>query len=46
MLAASRPFRTMADELISLAKQYGTSMLRNAFALAAAINIEDGELEF
>ncbi len=46
MSAASQPFRTIADELISLAKQYGALMLRNAFALAAVLNIEDGELGF
>jgi hypothetical protein len=33
-----------AEALISLSRQYGTFMLRNALALACALNIEDGEL--
>lgn len=32
-----------ALEVLSLAKRYGTSVLRNALALAAAMQIEDGE---
>jgi len=35
-----------AHELISLAQQYGGFMLRNAFALAVALEIEDGEQGF
>ena len=31
-----------ADELLFLAREYGTFMLRNALALAAALEIEDG----
>jgi len=32
-----------AREILHLAKKYGTSILRNALALAEAMNIEDGE---
>lgn len=32
-----------AAVLVMLAKQYGTSVLANALALAAALGIEDGE---
>lgn len=35
-----------AREVLQLAQQYGTSILRNALALAAAMNIEDGEAGF
>jgi len=31
-----------ACEVIQLARKYGTSILRNALALASAMNIEDG----
>ena len=31
-----------ARELLQIARRYGTSILRNALALAAAMNIEDG----
>jgi len=31
-----------AREIVLLAQSYGTSILRNALALAAAMNIEDG----
>lgn len=31
-----------ATEVIGLAQKYGTSILRNALALAAALEIEDG----
>lgn len=31
-----------AKELLSLARTYGTSILRNALALASAMRIEDG----
>jgi len=31
-----------ARELLQLARRYGTSILRNALALAAAMKIEDG----
>ncbi|NNM84883.1 MAG: hypothetical protein HKL96_03880 [Phycisphaerales bacterium] len=31
-----------ADELLFLAREYGAFMLRNALALAAALEIEDG----
>lgn len=31
-----------AREILQLAQRYGTSILRNATALAAAMNIEDG----
>ena len=31
-----------ARELLQLARRYGTSILRNSLALAAAMNIEDG----
>jgi spore coat protein CotH len=32
-----------AREVLQLARKYGTSILRNALALASAMNIEDGE---
>lgn len=32
-----------ATTVLMLARQYGTSILRNALALAAAMDIEDGE---
>jgi hypothetical protein len=32
-----------AREVLGLARRYGTSILRNALALAAAMEIEDGE---
>lgn len=32
-----------ARTVLLLARQYGTSILRNALALAAAMDIEDGE---
>jgi hypothetical protein len=32
-----------AREVLHLAKNYGTSILRNALALASALHIEDGE---
>ena len=32
-----------AREVLQLAQKYGTSILRNALALASAMNIEDGE---
>jgi len=32
-----------AREVLQLARKYGTSILRNALALASAIQIEDGE---
>lgn len=32
-----------AREVLHLARQYGTSILRNALALASAMQIEDGE---
>jgi hypothetical protein len=35
-----------ARAIISLANQYGVFMLRNALALAIAINKEDGDLGF
>ena len=31
-----------AREVLQLARRYGTSILRSALALAAALNIEDG----
>lgn len=31
-----------AHEVVQLARKYGTSILRNALALASAMNIEDG----
>lgn len=34
-----------AAYLVSLAKDYGAFMLRNALALAIVLQIEDGELE-
>ena len=33
-----------AQAIVRLARQYGTAVLRNAFALADALGIEDGEL--
>jgi hypothetical protein len=33
-----------AEILVYLVKQYGSFILKNAFALALAANIEDGEL--
>lgn len=35
-----------AEALLSLARQYGSFMLRNALALAVVLGIEDGELGF
>jgi hypothetical protein len=35
-----------AEALVSLANDYGAFMLRNALALAVALNKEDGELGF
>jgi hypothetical protein len=35
-----------AAALVALARDYGTFMLRNALALAAALEIEDGALGF
>ena len=35
-----------AEHLISLARRYGTFMLRNALALAGTLGLEDGELGF
>jgi len=35
-----------AREVLQLARRYGTSILRNALALAAALNIEDGNAGF
>ena len=35
-----------AEHLLRLAEQYGSFMLRNAFALSLALGIEDGELDF
>lgn len=32
-----------AHEVLHLARKYGTSILRNALALASAMQIEDGE---
>lgn len=32
-----------AQAVVLLAREYGTFVLRNALALAAALNIEDGE---
>lgn len=32
-----------AREVLQLARRYGTSILRNALALADAMNIEDGD---
>lgn len=32
-----------AREILQLARKYGTSILRNALALASAMQIEDGE---
>ena len=33
-----------AREVLQLARRYGTSVLRNALALAAAMKIEDGNV--
>jgi len=38
--------REGARHLASLARSYGSFMLRNALALAVATDIEDGELGF
>jgi hypothetical protein len=35
-----------AAALVQLAQQYGSFVLRSALALALALDIEDGELEF
>ncbi len=35
-----------ARELLKLARNYGTSILRNSLALASAMRIEDGEAGF
>jgi hypothetical protein len=35
-----------ADHLVQLAQQYGAFMLRNALAIALALEIEDGDLGF
>ncbi len=34
-----------AQEAVRLARTYGTGVLRNALALAAALDIEDGQAE-
>lgn len=38
--------RQGADEVVRLARQYGTSILRNALALADALGVEDGSRGF
>ncbi len=35
-----------AEQLVQLAKAYGSFMLRNALAISLALDIEDGELGF
>ena len=35
-----------AEHLLSLAKEYGSFMLRNTLAISLALEIEDGDLEF
>ncbi len=35
-----------AEHLLRLARDYGSSMLRNALAISLALDIEDGELGF
>jgi hypothetical protein len=35
-----------ADQLLQLAREYGSFMLRNALAISLALEIEDGELGF
>lgn len=35
-----------AEELVYIAKRYGSFMLRNALALSVALGIEDGEAGF
>ena len=35
-----------ATHLVSLVRDYGSFMLRNALALAVAAEIEDGEMDF
>lgn len=35
-----------AEDLIRIAREYGSFMLRNALALSIALEIEDGELGF
>ncbi|MCL5278418.1 MAG: hypothetical protein M1376_00745 [Planctomycetes bacterium] len=35
-----------AEHLLQLATEYGSFMLRNALAIALALDIEDGELGF
>lgn len=35
-----------AESIVHLANQYGAFMLRNALALAVALDKEDGELKF
>jgi len=35
-----------AEQIVGLARNYGAFMLRNALALALALEIEDGDLAF
>lgn len=35
-----------AEHLVTLARDYGSFVLRNAYALARTLDIEDGELGF
>ena len=35
-----------AEHLVQLARDYGSFMLRNALAIATALNVEDGGLGF
>jgi hypothetical protein len=35
-----------AQHLVQLAQEYGSFMLRNATAIAIALGIEDGDLDF
>jgi hypothetical protein len=38
--------REGAEQIARLAREYGAFMLRNALALAGALKIEDGELQY
>lgn len=44
LVATSERSNPAADHLITLARKYGSFVLRNAYALALAADIEDGEL--
>ncbi len=44
LIATSEWSNPAAEHLVTLARNYGSFVLRNAYALALATDIEDGEL--